>query len=366
MNGFPPPGRMLEITSQRTPSLDQYHRQSFGLSRPLTELSDEAPQVARHDYRDLHSSFSNDETAQYFLQLIGRTKTPEFRLATNRTAILVGESALANALTLGGLPEDTIIIFDNEPAAITFMSDYIAALKEEPTLAGWNNRMGLDKLEKRYPQLHLRLVSQAYEWAVNGFQTPLFDEDAYHGAHLEARRKAIIPWLGGRPAEPDVSCLARGRKGHGGTSTRMILTNAMVVGRPRMKTAAEYAQLLSFLPTTPLAPILVSSITKKYPAGNSPESLISAGIYESVGPFFGIENLRDHGGKLISTELGGEAAKRRYAHEQRTPETNMEQLSKLMNDMKDRPQLRGPVLPKTPNGKAPRPSKRYTPPKNKR
>lgn len=246
MNGFPPPGRMLEITSQRTPSLDQYHRQSFGLSRPLTELSDEAPQVARHDYRDLHSSFSNDETAQYFLQLIGRTKTPEFRLATNRTAILVGESALANALTLGGLPEDTIIIFDNEPAAITFMSDYIAALKEEPTLAGWNNRMGLDKLEKRYPQLHLRLVSQAYEWAVNGFQTPLFDEDAYHGAHLEARRKAIIPWLGDLTSETDISCLARALNGHGATVTMMNLTNAMVVGRPRMKTAAEYAQLLSF------------------------------------------------------------------------------------------------------------------------
>jgi len=152
-------------------------------SRPLHELADHAPTLPSrgYDLSEVYYPFSNDEAiAPYLAQLQARTQTAEYQAASNRVAVLVGESSLAT--NLKHIPEDTIILLDNSVDMCLFMANYIAGLRTSNTTLEWLQAMDLaeprldDKNMYRFSALQ-DLTKQTYEYMSAG-SAHIFTDDA--------------------------------------------------------------------------------------------------------------------------------------------------------------------------------------------
>lgn len=265
-------------------------------------------------------SFSNDESAAYYQQTSVRRDTSEFLTSSNRTALLVGEASLAAALGGNLIPEDTIILVDTSQVHNAFMVRYIHALRSCKTPGEWQRYMGLAaQLEPydadgslasaAYNKLD-RLLSQAEEWRAAGIAHALQDPEAYNQAQQRAKDKAIVVWNADLASSNNMQAMGHVLKQQNATITFANMTNVLSTDQ-RFLHASQLAENLAELPFSPTAPILTSSRDRL----SSPNDFIDDYIVQATGPFFGLENLRVHGGatnQLYSQKLGS-AVKRQLA-----------------------------------------------------
>lgn len=278
-------------------------------SVPLHGLSEQAPVLpSDYDPAEVKFSFSNDESATYFDQVRSRTALPEYQEATNRVAVVVGESSLAAALPY--IPEETIIMVDQSPAMGAFMNRYIEGLRSARTPDDWAEFMGFrhpDTNNDAELKMVSRILFQVEEWRSLGYQHPLADNDAFAEVSELARQKAIIPWRADINSRRDMKRLGKALKAHDAHVTMMNLTNVMACPGA-LDEASDYAARLRHLPLTPNAPILATTTRPKLTG-----SFLGLGpIVEATGPFFGLDNLARHGGST-SPYRGGSAVERQYA-----------------------------------------------------
>jgi hypothetical protein len=318
MNSLP-----VEISRQHLPSDAVGSREYFELapSRPLHELAAEAPALDDEPFKPWLTDFprANDESAIYWRQTRARTETAEYQKATNRTALLVGESSLISALPY--IPEDTIIIINNNPHSSIYMQHYIDALRTAPTIQDWFDQMEHrmnpyenDDWLKRYKQqfLGVGLDRQLKQWQDAGMEQGLDDEEAYRLSSQLAREKAIIPWEANLQDPAAMERLNQALRAHKATITFVNLANVMewlkdVSPRPPLA--------LEDLPMTEYAPILTTAMVAvpkhvrriimaqiRQDRGQAPRDQSSvklAGpVYLSAatGPFFGLRNFFEQGG----------------------------------------------------------------------
>jgi hypothetical protein len=268
-------------------------------SVPLHDLADDAPGISA---AGLQPDFplSNDESAAYFDQARARVALPEYQQATNRTAVVVGESALMG--TLQFIPEETIVVLDSQAEMCSFMDRYVDTLREAETRVEWGERIGIFEGDHDNPSdfaLHLafRSMQQIREWINTGYPHPLNSDQLFHKAQQLALQKAIIPWHGDITSKRDMRKLGKTLRAHDATVTMMNLTNVISHGRD-FPDASDYAKRLEALPITPHAPILTTAVTGR--PSDPPNNI----IVEATGPFFGLENLRQHGGKTKGPNRG--------------------------------------------------------------
>lgn len=300
---------LVEVSQQAMPIVapEDQEPSSLAPSRPLYELQDRAPGFGM-EQQTTHGAFpcANDESAAYFEQVAARTATPDYRAATNRTALLVGESALISALPY--LSEETVILLDNNPRACAYMRHYVDSLREAPDIQTWHLAMaqrlnpdseGRDGSKYRRQQTGFDLARQIRQWQRAGLRHSLDDPEAYWQSHLLAREKAIIPWHADLRSEPDMQRLAQALDEHDATITMANLTNA--INWPNTRPGTSQPLALDQLPMTEYAPILTTSmyalppefrdevLSQERPAGTT--YLVGA-----TGPFFGLANLYEQGG----------------------------------------------------------------------
>ncbi len=300
----------VEHSRQNVPRTSPEEVLSLAESRPLHELSDIAPKTGLREYdlKDVRYSFSNDESPRYFDQTRVRASLPEFREASNRTAILIGESSLIAALPF--LEEDTIILLDSSPVMCEFMSRYVDGLKKCKTIEEWLNFIGLEDEENQdtFATFTFRIREQIREWEQSGYTHGLNSQDAYDAARKAVEAKAFIPWCADLTDEKAMKQLGEALKTRDANVTFMNLTNALPC-TSRFDESRKFAKRLEHLPVTPNAPILTTGGVRK--GGNGY-------IVEATGPFFGLENLKKFGGRTydgwMRRELGP-IARRQYALE---------------------------------------------------
>jgi hypothetical protein len=292
--------RSLEVSAQEIPTTPDTLGE-FSASRPLHELEQHAPIIPdQFRYIDVPYAFSNDDSAGYFEQLQARTLTPEYREATNRTAVVVGESSLM--ATLPYISEDTIVVIDNSPEMCTFMAHYVRALRDSDTLHEWGSEIGFDDVDLDL-EIHRsiqRFAQQAYEWEFSEKSHPAANEEAYVAAREQLSGKAVIPWNADITSRRDMQRLGSALRSYGANVTMLNLTNALL-DPAGLDHSREYAEILSELPVTQHAPILTTSYVPKdtcHPAA------IPGRIVEATGPFFGLKNLEEHGGELEEHSMG--------------------------------------------------------------
>jgi hypothetical protein len=291
--------------------------EALAASRPLTELADLAPQVtAEVDYRILPFTFSNDDSARQYDATRSRTESPEYKQATNRTAVIIGEGSLMAALPL--VPEDTIVLVDRDPAMCAYMGRYVRALVEAETVDEWGRVMGFlgpgTGFGTGVPMAISRLDGQVAEWAEDGYTHPRLDEEAYAEAHELVRQKAIVPWHADIRDKGDMKRLGKALETHDANVTMANITNVVADenGVVAVSHGRRYARTLGRLPMVANAPILATSFRHKLDAG-SPSTV------ESVGPFLGPESLAKHGGDELP-----------YREEPEMEEPSLEELSGLL------------------------------------
>jgi hypothetical protein len=311
----------LEKSSQEIPRTPE-HERPFAPSMPLHGLEDKAPLVNTYfDFDVVRHPFSNDESAAYWDQLRARTLTTEYREAANRTAVVVGESSLMAALPF--IAEETVVVVDKSPDMIAYLDKYINALREAKTIEEWGDLMGFrgSKRGTSAGYAVLGLESQTEEWHSSGYIHPVDSEELYNKAHLLARQKAIIPWNADITKRRDMNRLGNSLKDMGANVTLLNLTNVMGCSYAFDDTRG-FAKRLGALPVTPNVPIMTTStITKIDP----PNPMVSGYIVEATGPFFGLDNLKDHGGKINSRKIGS-AYMRQYYHERSLREAKADEL----------------------------------------
>lgn len=270
-------------------------------SVPLYGLADHAPDISgagvEPDY-----PLSNDESASYFDQARARVALPEYQEATNRTAVVIGESALM--ATLQFIPEETIVVLDSSAEMCNFMDRYVDTLREAETRIEWGEMMGVfegkDNPSDYALSLAMRSMQQIREWVTTGYPHPLNSDELFHQARQLALQKAIIPWHGDITSRLDMHKLGKTLRAHDATVTMMNLTNVIAYGQD-FPDASGYAKLLGALPITPNAPILTTTTRSK------PNAPLDSRIVEATGPFFGLENLRQHGGRTKAPNRGSVA-----------------------------------------------------------
>lgn len=281
----------IERSTQEIPRTEEAGQRA--LSLPLYDLADLAPPVSqKYSLSDVRHPFSNDESAAYFDQAQSRSQTPEFQQATNRVAVLVGESSLM--LNLPFIPEETIILLDSSEPMTSYMSDYVEALRTADNADDWARRAGV--LKKRIlPRFGLPdrgeeralyfLRHLGTEWVSEGYIHPAMDVNAFDERAKLARQKAIIPWHGDITSIEDMAKLGDALKQRNANVTMLNLSNVLSVyyGHVPME---KFVDGLEQLPLVDNAPILTTSIRHKYTTGP---------IMEATGPFFGLDNLRVHG-----------------------------------------------------------------------
>jgi len=261
-------------------------------SIPLHALGNDAPAIDLTGLDPIpRYPISNDESAPYFEQTQARTLSTEYRESTNRTAVVIGESSLMAALPY--IPEETIVLVDSLPEMVAFMGRYVDALREADTMEEWIARMGLVDVMPGSDEGRVikRLIQQGTEWKETGYLHPAADDKAYAEAHRLAKQKAIIPWRGNITSRSDMNALAEALRDHDATVTMLNLSNVIACS-DEFRDAAGYARVLQALPITPNAPILA---TTGVVAGLNPPR--PNNIVEAVGPYFGLENLKQHGGR---------------------------------------------------------------------
>lgn len=297
----------FEISQQDIP-LENGVRPDTAPSRPLHELASWAPaypEACIHE--NVGYTISNDESARYYDQLQLRTLTPDYLEATNRVAVLVGESSLASALPM--IPEETIILLDQSPEMASFMAEYLACLQEADTIEDWYAMMDL-----RSPipwsaedMTRDRIEDQAYDWQEEGYRHAFKNEEAFQQAKQLARAKAIIPWVGDITRDSDMGYLGEALRSNDAHVTLINLTNVLAVNRD-YGLASSYVATLRNLPVTDTAPIMLTGISSKYPGTRQ------SNIVKATGPFFGLDNLAEHGGLTTPRIVGsGASVERQYA-----------------------------------------------------
>ncbi|MBL8122355.1 hypothetical protein JNM87_06435 [Candidatus Saccharibacteria bacterium] len=286
------------------------------LSAPLQGLVEFAEQTASVTERAPlpDYAFSNDELASYYAALKLRKVSPDFMLASNRVAVLIGESALAAALGEEMLPEETIIMLDVNKMHSAYMQHYIEALRTRSSPLEWRNTV-LGEHEQANDQPNASaatlLESQIREWRASGYTHALTNQEAYMRAQSEARKKTIITWSGDVTNRDHMTLLGNALKGRDAYITFLNLSNVMPTN-DTLHTAAAFALPLENLPLTPSTPILTSSLRQK-----EDDSI----IVEATGPFWGLQNLRLHGGNTntLSKRTLGAAVDRQYHYNQPEP-----------------------------------------------
>ena len=304
--------KSLELSRQTIP-LTASSSPNLAPSVPLHSLAESAPKLsglfrrARFDPNHIANVFSNDEAARSFEQTQARTALPEYRLATNRVALLVGESALAASIRY--IPEETIIMLDASKNMSLFMRDYIEALREARSIKDWKNRTGLTRrsIKPAFRDYYAeRLDAQVDEWEGDGYTHALKSGTAFRAAQAAARKKAIIPWHANIGEPDDMQKLGRVLESADAHVTMMNLSNVIMVD-PKFEDAKACADQLTALPVTPHAPILTTAHIIK---ANSIEDWLNSitgqavGITAATGPWFGLENLATQGGAASGDSLG--------------------------------------------------------------
>lgn len=298
---------VIEISHQILPAEDE-ESLTPAPSRALHELQDLAPAISKawRPGQSVAYPFSNDESAIYFAQTASRTATYEYRTASNRTALLVGESSLAAALP--HIPEDTVLIVDKDPAFCFYMQQYIEALRFSPDIQTWTlemaKRLGEDTeggaaaLEYAKQLKGLDYHRQVRQWQRAGLAHGLGNDENYSQARRLAHDKAIIVWEANIKSADDMRSLARALAEHEATVTMANLTNAL--SWPCTAEGKELPVALEDIPMTAHAPILITAATA-FPREYS-EELKGQGdprretyLIPATGPFFGLQNLLENG-----------------------------------------------------------------------
>jgi hypothetical protein len=319
MNHLPP-----EISHQKLPSetVGELEYREFAPSLPLHQLEGQAPPLADRPFqhRLVGFHYANDESAVYWQQLAARVGSAEYQAATNRTALLVGESSLVSALPY--IMENTVILVDANPQACMYMQRYVDALRTEPDIESWHRRMaghfnpdhnGDTDSVYRDRIRDIKLRRQIKQWQDAGLAHGLDDEEAYQLSSRLARQKAIIPWRVHLQDRPEVRSLAQVLRGHRATITLANLTNVVDYLKPGSEPLA-----LDELPATEHVPIMASSMmaitrtireilqalnaqeqgqdSQEPAAKDSQTPFGPTYLVGATGPFFGVGNFAEQGG----------------------------------------------------------------------
>jgi len=260
-------------------------------SRPLHELAHLAPAISPPSpLNDVLYPFSNDDSIRSFREALRRTDTEAYQQAKNRVAIVVGESALSTAIHW--IPEETIVLLDDDEPMVGYMGGYVDALRTAPSPREWGRQMGVIPPGASKPRRDA-LLRQLDWWEQQGVPHALADSEVFAQSRALAREKAIIPWRGDVTSVEDMAHLGDTLRGLDAAVTLLNLSNVIAYGayyadegHASFPSAAGYADVLDHLPLTPDAPILTTSM---YGIGNTK-------IASSTGPFYGLTDLRERGG----------------------------------------------------------------------
>lgn len=240
--------------------------------------------------------FSNDDSIDAFRDAMDRTETEDYQQATNRTAVIIGESALAT--NIQHIKEETIVLLDSSVPMVQHMTNYVDLLRDARDATAWKWQIGVgnNKLDSQSQARYGNMLREQIEWwerskEPHALRTP----SMFKAAQTLAREKAIIPWHGDITSDEDMARLGIALRKLDATVTLLNLSNvipftACAPRLPSFPTAAGYADKLTHLPTVPNVPILTTSLTS-YSGGR---------IVESTGPFSGLDDLRDSGGDSTS------------------------------------------------------------------
>ena len=265
------------------------------MSVPLHGLAAEAPAVSAIARSDrVIFPFSNDDSIDNFQTALDRTGTSEYQSATNRVAVLIGESALTT--NIHQIPEETIILLDSSAPMVGHMGKYVDSLRAASGAHAWKRKMGMHYLSSLDRDTRTRyegmMLNQIEWWEGRGEPHALSTPEMFDGSRALAREKAIIPWRGDITSDADMAALGHSLRKFDAVVTLLNLTNVIPYTAglsdrfPSFPTAAGYAKVLSHLPTTYEMPILTTSA---YAIGNNR-------MVEATGPFFGLTDLRRTGG----------------------------------------------------------------------
>src|SRR5665213_33767 len=317
----------FEISHQQLPGsgVGGLEYLDFAPSLPLHGLERQARSLIDTPFEPQMVGFpyANDESATYWEQAMSRIKTAEYQAATNRTALLVGESSLAAALPY--ITENTIVLVDANVHSCIYMQHYVDCLRTAPTIDGWRRQMAtvLDRdpgsgktglYQEKF--ITLMLKRQIKQWHEAGLQHALGDEEAYQFSSQLARQKAIVPWHADLQDPADMQRLAGVLKAQQATITMANLTNVV----DHLKTT-EGPLALEDLPMTEHAPILATSMAavprdvarlikeikaqKKRQDPSSQDAQEHEELFGSTylagatGPFFGLRNFVEEGGSQV-------------------------------------------------------------------
>jgi hypothetical protein len=344
----------LEISHQKLPGvavgeLDYFE---FAPSLPLHELTGQAPAFADMPFqpRLVGFPYANDESAIYWQQAAARTGTSEYQTATNRTALVVGESSLTSSLPY--IPEDTIVAVDSNPHSCAYMQHYVDSLRTAPTIKEWHRQMAhrlnpdfngdTDALYQE-DVIGLKLGRQIRQWQEADLKHGLDDEETYKRSSWLARQKAIIPWRADLQDQTDMQLLAQTLRAHRATVTMINLANVVDCLKRSFGPLA-----LEDLPVAEHAPILATSMVaeprdvrrlmkeiRAQKEAQKPENQADSEAEQpfgptylagATGPFFGLRNFFEQGGSELifdSEERRCHAVYRRLYH--RATDTEQQQ-----------------------------------------
>jgi hypothetical protein len=276
----------LEISTQQ---LEPTLQSTLGPaeSRALPELTALAPSYelpAEHDFHPAYA-FANDECAALqFEAAEARQLTPDYRGASNRVAVVVGESSLA--ATLEWIPEETIVLLDSSSLMCNYMNDYTVWLQYASSLEDWRERI------IKYPSTSSGLETQLKRWEKAGYEHALISEAGFQRAQELARQKVFVPWCADLTSSADVARLADALKGLNAHITFANLTNVIQFNHLHWN-LRSFVDNLRQLPVTRFAPILTTSCLAT--AGKDPGLV-------ATGPHFGLDALAAEDGQRSLTD----------------------------------------------------------------
>jgi hypothetical protein len=265
------------------------------MSRPLHELASQAPPLSPifNDY-EVMFPFSNDGLEPSFQTALERMRTPGYAEAPNRVAVLIGESALANNIHY--IPEETIILLDNQMGMCQYMGAYVDMLRRAPDPFSWY--ASFCNPEKFSAHIVSRAINALNKQLVHGM---VFSNSAhalspdggnrYLESHKAAKEKAIIPWHADITSDKDMAVLGGTLRANNAKVTLLNLSNVIpftAAGGEGFTDSAQYAQTLGHLPTTPEMPILTTSRD------------VNGMLLKPTGPFSGLKDLAENGGDSLT------------------------------------------------------------------
>lgn len=287
---------------------------SIAQSIPLHGLEHHAPNIGSPDSSytilDTDHPLSNDDLASTFAVLSRREQSPAFNSTQNRTAILVGESALMASIF--HTPEDTIVLLDISPGMVAHMRRYVEALRTTDSIDKWYKaicrNLPAHFKEEVIAEMRIAYEEQAARCHRVGLEHPALSGDAFGEASTLAQRKAIIPWMADLSERRDMKRLGKALRAHKASVTMLNLTNVLVC-EPRFEDASQAARNLSVLPIASDVPILTTTVTA---CAQAPGSILPT--THPAGIFFGVDDLRINGGDTDFHSYSPGKAVRRAVH----------------------------------------------------